>query len=108
MDLPRGLAGVVIDQTSISSTKNARLTYSGYPIEEICQASFEEVVYLLWYGRAKQRGIAKVSQDACSQDGFAGRNRSAFVVYCPRTAASDEHPAHDDFIAWDYERRGAR
>lgn len=51
MDLPRGLAGVVIDQTSISSTKNARLTYSGYPIEEICQASFEEVVYLLWYGR---------------------------------------------------------
>ena len=51
MDLPRGLAGVVIDQTSISSTKNARLTYSGYPIEEICHASFEEVVYLLWYGR---------------------------------------------------------
>lgn len=51
MDLPRGLAGVVIDQTSISSTKNAKLTYSGYPIEEICQASFEEVVYLLWYGR---------------------------------------------------------
>lgn len=59
MDLPRGLAGVVIDQTSISSTKNARLTYSGYPIEEICQASFEEVVYLLWYGRLPNKRNCK-------------------------------------------------
>ena len=36
MDLPRALAGIVIDQTSISSTQNVRLTYTGYLIEEIC------------------------------------------------------------------------
>lgn len=49
MDLPKGLAGVVISETKISSTKDAKLTYSGYPIQELKDASFEEVVYLLWH-----------------------------------------------------------
>ncbi|KRM73290.1 citrate/2-methylcitrate synthase [Secundilactobacillus collinoides] len=51
MALPKGLAGVVVDQTKISSTKNAILTYAGYRIEDLANASFEEVVYLLWYTR---------------------------------------------------------
>ncbi|GAA3605313.1 citrate synthase [Secundilactobacillus similis DSM 23365 = JCM 2765] len=49
--LPKGLAGVVIDTTKISSTKNAHLTYAGYPIEELQHAPFEEVVFLLWHTR---------------------------------------------------------
>ena len=51
MDYPRGLAGVVVDQTKISSTAGAHLTYAGYPIEELSEASFEEVVFLLWNTR---------------------------------------------------------
>lgn len=47
----RGLAGIIVDQTKISSTKNAHLIYAGYPIEEIAQASFEEAVFLLWHTR---------------------------------------------------------
>lgn len=47
----RGLAGIIVDETKISSTKNAHLIYAGYPIEEIAQASFEEVVFLLWHTR---------------------------------------------------------
>ncbi|AKP67362.1 citrate/2-methylcitrate synthase [Companilactobacillus ginsenosidimutans] len=50
MDHPKGLAGIVVDETHISSTKNERLTYAGYSVEEMAKAhaSFEEVVYLLW------------------------------------------------------------
>lgn len=51
MKLPKGLAGVVVDQTKVSSTKNAVLTYAGYPIKELKDASFEEVVFLLWHTR---------------------------------------------------------
>ena len=49
MKLPEGLAGVVISETKISSTKDAILTYAGYPINELKDAPFEEVVYLLWH-----------------------------------------------------------
>ena len=49
MKLPEGLSGVVISETKISSTKNAVLTYAGYPIKELKDAPFEEVVYLLWH-----------------------------------------------------------
>lgn len=49
MKLPNGLAGVVVSETKISSTKDAVLTYAGYPIQELKDAPFEEVVYLLWH-----------------------------------------------------------
>lgn len=49
MDVPKGLAGVVITETKISSTKNAKLTYAGYPIEELKDLPYEAVVYLLWH-----------------------------------------------------------
>jgi citrate synthase len=53
MDHPRGLAGIVADETSISSTKNEVLTYAGYSVEEMAKAhaTFEEVVFLLWNKR---------------------------------------------------------
>ncbi|MFT9287378.1 citrate/2-methylcitrate synthase [Liquorilactobacillus nagelii] len=59
-----GLAGIVVDETKISSTKNAHLIYVGYPIEEIAQASFEEVVFLLWYKHLpKQTELVAFRQD---------------------------------------------
>ncbi|WP_311406701.1 citrate/2-methylcitrate synthase [Liquorilactobacillus uvarum] len=51
MGYAKGLAGVVAGQTKISSTDNQRLTYAGYPIEELAQKTFEEVVFLLWNTR---------------------------------------------------------
>lgn len=56
MDLPKGLAGVVVDQTEISSTAGGKLVYAGYEIEELAQASYEEVVFLLWHTRLPQKG----------------------------------------------------
>jgi citrate synthase len=47
----RGLEDVVATQSAISSIIGATLTYRGITIEELAEnASFEEVVYLLWYG----------------------------------------------------------
>lgn len=55
MALSKGLAGVIADQTRISSTHNAILSYAGYPINELKDAPFEEIVYLLWHGQLPSR-----------------------------------------------------
>ncbi|WP_025156212.1 bifunctional 2-methylcitrate synthase/citrate synthase [Leifsonia aquatica] len=57
----KGLAGVVVDTTTISSVnpETNSLLYRGYPVQELAaQCSFEEVAYLLWNGElptAEQR-----------------------------------------------------
>ena len=49
-----GLEGIVAAQTAISMVdgENGRLVYRGYVIADLAEdMSFEEVAYLLWYGR---------------------------------------------------------
>jgi citrate synthase/2-methylcitrate synthase len=49
----KGLAGVVVDTTEISSVDAASnsLLYRGYPVQQLAaRCSFEEVAYLLWHG----------------------------------------------------------
>jgi len=49
----RGLAGVVVDTTSISTVvpQTNSLTYRGYPVEELAESCcFEEVAWLIWNG----------------------------------------------------------
>ncbi|TAM70637.1 MAG: bifunctional 2-methylcitrate synthase/citrate synthase [Microbacteriaceae bacterium] len=49
----KGLAGVVVDSTAISSVNPATnsLLYRGYPVQELAAScSFEQVAYLLWNG----------------------------------------------------------
>ena len=46
----KGLEGVVAAESTISSIIDDQLTYVGIPIDELAEnASFEEVVYLLWH-----------------------------------------------------------
>jgi citrate synthase len=48
----RGLEGVVACTTGISTIAGTTLLYRGYTIEDLAaNATFEEVAYLLWYGR---------------------------------------------------------
>jgi citrate synthase len=48
----RGLEGIVAAESSISSIIDGVLTYRGIDIDELAtHASFEEVIYLLWYGK---------------------------------------------------------
>ncbi|MFI9509963.1 bifunctional 2-methylcitrate synthase/citrate synthase [Nocardia sp. NPDC052566] len=52
-DIKKGLAGVVVDTTSISKVvpETNSLTYRGYAVQDLARhCSFEEVAYLLWYG----------------------------------------------------------
>lgn len=58
VQVAKGLAGVVAGETALSHVdgENGRLCYRGYDIDELAvQASFEEVAYLLWYGRLPAR-----------------------------------------------------
>ncbi|MBX3098508.1 MAG: bifunctional 2-methylcitrate synthase/citrate synthase [Salinibacterium sp.] len=53
IDIKKGLAGVVVDTTSISKVNpdTNSLLYRGYPVQELAEkATFEEVAYLLWNG----------------------------------------------------------
>jgi 2-methylcitrate synthase len=52
-DIKKGLAGVVVDTTSVSKVnpETNSLLYRGYPVQELADScSFEEVAFLLWYG----------------------------------------------------------
>jgi citrate synthase len=50
MTVTRGLEGVVATASSISSIIDDTLTYVGYNIDDLAvNASFEEVIYLLWH-----------------------------------------------------------
>ncbi|MFV0415678.1 MAG: citrate/2-methylcitrate synthase [Chthoniobacterales bacterium] len=54
----KGLEGVVANTTSISEVKGKEgvLFYAGYDINELAgKATYEEVVYLLWYGNLPNR-----------------------------------------------------
>ncbi|MEV0675363.1 bifunctional 2-methylcitrate synthase/citrate synthase [Actinosynnema sp. NPDC050436] len=49
----KGLAGVVVDTTSVSMVNPATnsLTYRGYPVQDLAaHCRFEEVAHLLWHG----------------------------------------------------------
>jgi 2-methylcitrate synthase/citrate synthase II len=52
-DIRKGLAGVVVDTTEISSVNQETnsLLYRGYPVQELAaKCSFEQVAYLIWHG----------------------------------------------------------
>lgn len=48
----KGLEGVVLTDSKITSIIGTQLAYVGYAIDDLVKsASFEEVTYLLWYKR---------------------------------------------------------
>ncbi|NMM53728.1 citrate synthase [Paenibacillus aquistagni] len=52
MTATKGLEGIVAATSSISSIIDGVLTYRGYNIDDLASfATFEEVIYLLWYGK---------------------------------------------------------
>lgn len=61
MSTTRGLEGIVATTSSVSSIIESVLTYQGYDIDDLADnASFEEVIYLLWNGRLPKE--AELSQ----------------------------------------------
>lgn len=64
MTATRGLEGIVATESAISSIIDDTLTYVGYDIDDLANnASFEEVVYLLWHQRLpKEDELAELKQ----------------------------------------------
>lgn len=58
-EIHKGLAGVVVDTTSVSmvNPETNSLTYRGYPVQDLADScSFEEVAYLIWHGELPDAG----------------------------------------------------
>ena len=65
MSATKGLEGIVAATSSISSIIDGVLTYRGINIDELAEnATFEEVVYLLWFGKLPNKSeLTKLIQD---------------------------------------------
>jgi len=53
-----GLEGIVVKESKICliDTESSKIYYRGYDLEELAERStFEETVYLLWYGSLPRR-----------------------------------------------------
>jgi citrate synthase len=65
MSTTKGLEGVVATTSSVSSIIDGVLTYHGFDIDNLADnASFEEVIFLLWNGRLpKEDELAQLTKD---------------------------------------------
>ncbi|RXI98525.1 citrate synthase [Anaerobacillus alkaliphilus] len=65
MSTTRGLEGVVATTSSVSSIIDGVLTYHGFDIDDLANnASFEEVIFLLWNGRLpKEEELKQLTED---------------------------------------------
>lgn len=85
----KGLVGVLADETAISKVvpEKRRLTYRGYPVDQLAEkCSFEEVAYLLFHGelpsRAKLRAFEKAERAARELT----RDQIAMIKLFPKSA----------------------
>jgi citrate synthase len=68
MSVTKGLEGIVAAASSISSIIDGVLTYRGYNIDDLAEnASFEEVIHLLWYGKLPNANELKRLQEQLSE-----------------------------------------
>ncbi|MFH8220602.1 bifunctional 2-methylcitrate synthase/citrate synthase [Streptomyces sp. NPDC018057] len=110
-EIHRGLAGVVVDTTEISTViqETNSLTYRGYPVQDLAaRYSFEEVAHLLWYGelpdarrlaefRASERALRPL--DRTTAELLARLPETCHPMDVLRTAVSffgAEDPTEDD------------
>lgn len=65
MTATKGLEGIVATTSSISSIVDGVLTYRGIDIDDLAEkATFEEVIYLLWFGKLPtQSELEQLQQD---------------------------------------------
>jgi citrate synthase len=65
MTATKGLEGIVATTSSISSIVDGVLTYRGIDIDDLAEhATFEEVIYLLWFGKLPtQSELDKLQKD---------------------------------------------
>lgn len=68
MTATKGLEGIVAATSSISSIVDGVLTYRGYNIDDLAEhASFEEVAYLLWFGKLPNANELETLKNSLSE-----------------------------------------
>ena len=83
MTSTRGLEGIVATQSAISSIIDDTLTYVGYDIDDLTtNASFEEVVYLLWHKKLPNASeLAELKQQLADNMAVPQEVLNQFKVY---------------------------
>ena len=91
-ELKKGLEGVLVAESELSfiDGDEGQLVYRGYSIDDLARdASYEEVLYLLWHGHLPDSGELSEFTDAMRTE----RSLDDDVVELVRTlAAQDENP----------------
>lgn len=110
-EIHRGLSGVVVDTTAISTViaETNSLIYRGYPVQDLAaRCTFEEVAHLLWHGelpdadrlrefRAQERALRPL--DRTTTEVLARLPETCHPMDVLRTAVSffgSEDPTEDD------------
>jgi citrate synthase len=91
-EIHRGLEGIVVTESDLSfiDGDEGRLIYRGYAIEDLArEASYEEVLHLLWHGHLPTRAeldefTSRMSEERAVADGLLDTVREL--------AAADENP----------------
>ena len=86
--LIKGLEGVVAAQTSLSDVdgENGRLLFRGIPIGELVEKShFEEVAYLLWYGKLPTGPELETFKDTLKAQRTLSKEAMAILKLLPTT-----------------------
>lgn len=80
-----GLADVVACESSICSIDDGVLRYRGYAIEDLAaNATFEEVIYLLWFGRLPNRQeLCALKQDLAENAVLPPKIYDLLNLYAP-------------------------
>jgi citrate synthase len=91
-DVQKGLEGVLVAESELSSIDGdaGRLIYRGYDIETLArEATYEEVLYLLWHGELPTAEELDAFSDAIAEERAVSDDVLETVR---RLAASDEEP----------------
>ena len=91
-DLKKGLEGVLVAESALSDIDGdvGKLVYRGYAIEDLAKgASYEEVLYLLWYGHLPDEGeLAEFTESMVAERAVD----DAVISQVRALAEADENP----------------
>jgi citrate synthase len=89
MTATKGLEGIVATTSSVSSIIDGVLTYRGYNIDDLADnTSYEEVVYLLWYGKLPTRSELQSLHQELSANASIPSQVIDLLRHCPADANS--------------------
>lgn len=87
MTATKGLEGIVATTSAISSIIDGVLTYRGYNIDDLADhAAYEEVVYLLWFGKLPNKEELNTLRDNLSESAKIPNEIIQHLKFFPKDA----------------------